>query len=56
VIFAIGDGGGLRFVRVGRSSGSQRLDQLALATVRNASPYPAPPGGAQSFTIRIDFH
>ncbi len=56
VIFAIGDSGGLRFVRVGRSSGNPRLDQLALATVRNAAPYPAPPGGAQSFTIRIDFH
>jgi protein TonB len=56
VIFAIGDAGALRFVRVGRSSGNARLDQLALATVRNAAPYPAPPGGAQSFTIRIDFH
>jgi periplasmic protein TonB len=56
VIFAIGDAGALRFVRIGRSSGNARLDQLALATVRNAAPYPAPPGGAQSFTIRIDFH
>jgi len=56
VIFAIGESGGLRFVRVGRSSGNKGLDQLALATVRNAAPYPAPPGGAQSFTIRIDFH
>jgi periplasmic protein TonB len=56
VVFAIGDAGALRFVRVGRSSGNARLDQLALATVRNAAPYPAPPGGAQSFTIRIDFH
>jgi periplasmic protein TonB len=56
VIFAIGDAGALRFVRVGHSSGNARLDQLALATVRNAAPYPAPPGGTQSFTIRIDFH
>ena len=56
VVFAIGDAGALRFVRVGRSSGNARLDQLALATVRNAAPYPAPPRGAQSFTIRIDFH
>jgi protein TonB len=56
VIFAIGQNGALRGVRVGRSSGNTRLDQLALATVRNAAPYPAPPGGAQSFTIRIDFH
>ena len=56
VIFAIGESGALRFVRVGRSSGNTWLDQLALATVRSAAPYPAPPGGAQSFTIRIDFH
>jgi len=55
VIFAIGDNGALRAVRVGRSSGNTRLDQLALATVRNAAPYPPPPSGAASYTIRIDF-
>ena len=55
VVFAIGDNGALRAVRVGRSSGNTRLDQLALATVRNAAPYPPPPSGAASYTIRIDF-
>ena len=55
VVFAIGDNGALRAVRVGRSSGNTRLDQLALATVRNAAPYPPPPSGAVSYTIRIDF-
>lgn len=58
VTFAIGAGGALRFVRVARSSGNTRLDQMALATVRNAAPFPAPPGvttGAAPFTVRIDF-
>jgi outer membrane biosynthesis protein TonB len=48
--------GALTFVRVARSSGNSRLDQLALGTVRNAAPYPAPVGGPQSYSIRIDFH
>ncbi len=54
VVFAIGENGALRGLRVGRSSGNTRLDQLALATVRNAAPYPPPPSGAVSYTIRID--
>jgi protein TonB len=55
VVFAIGENGALRGLRVGRSSGNTRLDQLALATVRNAAPYPPPPSGGASYTIRIDF-
>jgi protein TonB len=55
VVFSIGENGGLRGMRVGRSSGNTRLDQLALATVRNAAPYPPPPSGVASYTIRIDF-
>ncbi|MGH6833498.1 MAG: cell envelope integrity protein TolA, partial [Methyloceanibacter sp.] len=55
VVFSIGENGGLRGVRVGRSSGNTRIDQLALATVRNAAPYPPPPSGVASYTIRIDF-
>ncbi|OFW72483.1 MAG: hypothetical protein A2W02_04335 [Alphaproteobacteria bacterium RBG_16_64_48] len=55
VVFAIGENGALRGLRVGRSSGNTRLDQLALATVRNAAPYPPPPAGSVSYTIRIDF-
>jgi TonB family protein len=56
VVFGIGVTGALSFVRVGRSSGNSRLDQLALATVRNAAPYPAPSAGPESYSIRIDFH
>jgi protein TonB len=55
VAFTIGDMGMLRAVRIARSSGNARIDQLALATVRNAAPFPAPPSGAVSYTIRIDF-
>jgi protein TonB len=59
VTFAIGPAGALRFVRVSQSSGNVRLDQLALATVRNAAPFPPPPvlrDGTAAYTIRIDFH
>jgi periplasmic protein TonB len=59
VTFAIGAGGALRFVRVSQSSGNARLDQLALATVRNAAPFPPPSAlkdGTAAYTIRIDFH
>jgi protein TonB len=55
VAFSIGENGALRGVRVGRLSGNTRIDQLALATVRNAAPFPPPPAGAASYSIRIDF-
>jgi protein TonB len=55
VAFTIGELGVLRAARIARSSGNARIDQLALATVRNAAPFPAPPSGAVSYTIRIDF-
>jgi protein TonB len=55
VTFGIGAKGELRFVRVSGSSGNPKLDRLALATVRNAAPFPSPPKGAQSYTIRIHF-
>ena len=55
VVFSIGENGGLRGVKVGRSSGSERIDQLALQTVRSAAPYPPPPAGVATYTIRIDF-
>ena len=55
VVFSIGENGGLRGVQVGRSSGNQRIDQLALQTVRSAAPYPPPPAGVATYTIRIDF-
>jgi protein TonB len=55
VSFAIGQNGGLQAVRIARSSGNARVDQLALSTVRNAAPFAPPPSGAASYTIRIDF-
>lgn len=55
VVFSIGENGGLRAVQLGRSSGNQRIDQLALQTVRSAAPYPPPPAGVATYTIRIDF-
>ena len=56
VAFAIGSSGALKAVRIGRSSGNARIDQLALATVRSAAPFPPPPSGSASYSIRIDFH
>jgi protein TonB len=55
VVFSIGENGALRGVQIGRSSGNTRLDQLALQTVRSAAPYPPPPSGSVSYTIRMDF-
>ncbi len=56
VVFAIGGNGALRGLKVGRSSGNARIDQLALGTVRSAAPFAPPPSGSASYTIRIDFH
>jgi periplasmic protein TonB len=56
VVFSIGMGGSLNSVSIGRSSGNARIDQLALATVRGAAPFPPPPSAPASFSIRIDFH
>jgi protein TonB len=58
VSFVVGANGGLRSLRVSGSSGNPRLDQLALATVRNAAPFPPIPqnrAGVRSYTIRIYF-
>ena len=55
VVFSIGAGGALSGVRIGKSSGNAKIDQLALATVRGAAPFPPPPSGPASFSIRIDF-
>ena len=54
--FGIGPSGDLAYVRVNRSSGNSRLDQMAIATVRKSAPFPRPTAshdGVQSFTIRI---
>ena len=55
VIFEIGGSGVLGDVSVGQSSGNARLDQVALQMVLDAAPFPPPPNGASSYTIRIDF-
>jgi protein TonB len=59
VVFTVGPSGALRSARVGRSSGNSALDQRALAAVRAAGPFPAPPGGmsasALTFSIQIYF-
>jgi protein TonB len=60
VVFTVGPSGALRSASVGRSSGNSALDQRALAAVRAAAPFPAPPGGlsasALTFSIQIYFH
>ncbi|MBM3543902.1 MAG: TonB family protein [Alphaproteobacteria bacterium] len=58
VAFNIGANGALRGARIAKSSGNAKIDQMALATVRKAGPFPPPPGlksGAASYTIRMDF-
>jgi TonB family protein len=55
VTFKIDASGALGNTRVSSSSGKASLDQLALETVRSSAPFPAPPDGVASYTIRIDF-
>ena len=55
VTFTIGFGGALSSVGIAKSSGNAKIDQLALATVRGAAPFPPPSSGPASFSIRIDF-
>lgn len=47
-----GDGQLLQ-VDLAQSSGSARLDQVALAQVQRAAPFPPPPGGQSVFTLEI---
>ncbi len=58
VSFGINASGSLAFVKIAQTSGNRRIDQLAIATVRRAAPFPAPPTKvkARPYTIRIDFH
>lgn len=48
VAFVIGPGGRLATVRIARPSGQPALDQTALAHIRRAAPFPAPPPGAET--------
>jgi periplasmic protein TonB len=52
VTFSLNDSGNVTSVRLSRSSGAAALDQEVLATVRRASPFPAPPRGVEKlFTV-----
>ena len=54
VRFQIAPGGNLAALSLDKSSGSGRLDRVALGIVRRAAPFPAPPPGAnRDFRIRI---
>jgi periplasmic protein TonB len=59
VTFAISAGGTLRYARISHSSDNTALDEMALATVRNAAPFPPPPKAmnaeAVSYSIQIGF-
>lgn len=55
VSFTVAPNGGLAALGIARSSGSERLDRVALQQIRRAAPFPPPPPGARrSFTLRID--
>ncbi|HEY9090698.1 TonB family protein [Parasphingorhabdus sp.] len=60
VRFAVSRDGNLTSVELASSSGNSALDKLALRTVRNASPFPAPPVNLETdqliFTIPFSFH
>jgi periplasmic protein TonB len=58
VTFGLTPSGGLAYAGLGRSSGDPQLDQLAVAAVRSAAPFPTPPSGATSAQLRfaIPFH
>ena len=54
VTFRIADSGDLLSANIARSSGSKRLDQIALSQVSAAAPFPSPPYGARrAYTIEI---
>jgi periplasmic protein TonB len=54
--FLVDPRGRMRDERVAASSGSQRLDQIALGQLRSAAPFPAPPQHkARPFTIRLTY-
>lgn len=59
VTFAISASGTLLYSRIERSSDNAALDEMALATVQNAAPFPPPPqtlnDEALSYSIQIGF-
>lgn len=59
VTFIVSGGGTLDHLEVQGTSGSARLDRMALASVRSAAPFPSPPSAAtlkqRTFTIPFEF-
>lgn len=56
VTFGLDGGGHVTSVRLARASGVADFDQEAVAMVRRASPFPAPPTGrSMSFTVPVSF-
>lgn len=51
---AVSGSGGIRFVRLKRSSGNAGLDRAAISAVQRAAPFPAPPSGATSAQLVIN--
>jgi protein TonB len=58
VSFGLSGAGGLRFVRLARSSGNASLDRAAISAVRRSQPFPQPPRGARAaqLTFSISFN
>lgn len=59
VTFAVSPSGSLISARISSSSGDKALDQLALAAMRGAAPFPKPPSGLTTterlFTFKYSF-
>ena len=54
VTLTIAPSGQLAGIGVARSSGSGKLDEIAVSQVRRAAPFPAPPNGqSQRYTVKI---
>lgn len=56
LVFTLDGAGRLTAIAVRQSSGSALLDRIAMRTVRQAAPFPAPPGDIDDPTFSIAFH
>lgn len=60
ILFRLSADGTLEAAQVSRTSGNILLDKIALRSVRQAAPFPRPPGDlsvtALTFEIPINFH